>query len=159
MRVDRSNYWVHVYSAGDITLKYLHQKRGKAAIEDIHIIPLYGGVLIHDYMSSYLSYDHCDHGLCGAHLLRELTFVVDAHDYAWARKMRTLLQDTCKTVSKSKQKKLTGPAYKNLQKRYRTILTQGAKELPEKPKGQRVHILPQLDHPFWFYLITYSGTS
>jgi transposase-like protein len=152
MRVDKSNYWVHVYSAGDITLKYLHQKRGKAAIEDINIIPLYGGVLIHDCLSSYLSYDHCDHGLCGAHLLRELTFIVDAHDYAWARKMRKLLQGTCKTVSKSKQKKLTGPAYKNLQKRYRTILTQGEKELPaipEKPKGQRGRIAKSDAHNLW----------
>lgn len=33
LRVDQLNYWIHVYSAGDITLKCLHQKRGKAAIE------------------------------------------------------------------------------------------------------------------------------
>ncbi|MEJ2075822.1 MAG: transposase [Reinekea sp.] len=110
-------------------------------------IPLYGGVLIHDCLSSYLSYDHCDHELCGAHLLRELTFIVDAHDHA--RKMRTLSQGTCKTVSKSKQKKLIGPAYKNLQKRYRTILTQGAKEIPEKPKGQRGRIAKSDAHNLW----------
>jgi len=33
LRVDQLNYWIHVYSAGDITLKCLHRKRGKAAIE------------------------------------------------------------------------------------------------------------------------------
>lgn len=43
LRVDRRNYWIHVCSAGDITLKRLHPKRGKAAIEAIGVIPRYGG--------------------------------------------------------------------------------------------------------------------
>lgn len=152
LRVDNANHWVHVYSAGEMTLKYLHRKRGKAAIEDINIIPQYGGVLIHDCWSSYLSYDHCDHGLCGAHLLRELTFIVDVHDYAWAKKMRSLLQDTCKTVSKRKRKQLTEPEYKHLQKCYRTLLTQAVKELPaipEKPKGQRGRMAKSDAHNLW----------
>ncbi|RUM93865.1 MAG: IS66 family transposase, partial [Thiothrix sp.] len=75
LRVDRKRFWIHVLSAGDITLKFLHRKRGPEAIEDIHIIPRYGGVIIHDCWASYLSYTHCGHGLCGSHLLRELTFI------------------------------------------------------------------------------------
>ena len=43
LRVDKKKQWVHVYSSGDITLKFLHQKRGKEAIESIGIIPRYGG--------------------------------------------------------------------------------------------------------------------
>jgi transposase len=39
LRVDKKNHWIHVYSSGDITLKFLHQKRGKEAIEAICIIP------------------------------------------------------------------------------------------------------------------------
>jgi transposase len=70
LRVDRKNHWIHVYSAGDFTLKHLHRKGGKEAIESIKIIPRYGGVIIHDCWSSYLSYNHCTHGLCGSHLLR-----------------------------------------------------------------------------------------
>lgn len=81
-RVDMKNYWIHVYSSNDLTLKFLHRNRGKAAIEEINIIPRYGGAIIHDCWSSYLSYPHCSHGLCGSHLLRELTFIVDTHDYA-----------------------------------------------------------------------------
>ena len=38
LRVNKKNHWLHVYSAGDITLKFLHRKRGKAAIEAIDII-------------------------------------------------------------------------------------------------------------------------
>ncbi len=78
MRVDKKNHWLHVYSAGNITLKFLHPKRGKAAIEAIDIIPRYGGVIIHDCWASYLSYLHCGHGLCGSHLLRELTFIYES---------------------------------------------------------------------------------
>ena len=63
LRVDRKNHWIHVYSAEDITLKHLHRKRGKEAIESINIIPRYGGVIIHDCWSSFLSYNHCTHGL------------------------------------------------------------------------------------------------
>lgn len=139
-RVDKKNHWIHVYSSGDLTLKFLHRKRGKEAIEAIHIIPRYGGAIIHDCWSSYLSYDHCDHGLCGSHLLRELTFTVEANDYAWARNMKRLLQETCANVSKSPEKRLNDIARANLQKRYRNILTRGEKELPPippKPTGKR----------------------
>jgi transposase len=52
MRVDKLNHWPHVYSAGDITFKLLHRKRGKAAIVAIDIIPRYGGVIIHDCWAS-----------------------------------------------------------------------------------------------------------
>ncbi len=80
-RIERKNHWIHVYSSGGTTLKMLYRKRGKAAIEEIHIIPGYGWVIIHDYWASYLSYDHCDHGLYGSYLLRELTFIVDSNQY------------------------------------------------------------------------------
>jgi len=140
LRVDKKNHWLQVYSAGDITLKFLHRKRGKAAIEAIAIIPRYGGKIIHDCWASYLSYLHCGHGLCGSHLLRELTFIFEANGYAWARNMKRLLQETCIKVSKSTEKKLTDKDLLNLQKRYRNILTRGAKELPvipPKPSGKR----------------------
>ena len=140
LRVDQKNHWIHVYATEEITLKFLHRKRGKEAIEEINIIPRYGGTIIHDCWSSYLSYDHCGHGLCGSHLLRELTFIIDAHDYHWASNMKQLLQETCVLVAKRKRKKLTTAEYANLQKRYRNILTRGEKELPvipPRPSGKR----------------------
>jgi len=140
IRVDKKNQWIHVYSADDITLKFLHPKRGTEAIEAINIIPRYSGPIIHDCWASYLSYEHCKHGLCGSHLLRELTFIIESNEYAWARNMKCLLKETCKTVSKRKAKKLSKNAYANLQKRYRNIITRGENEMPAiplKPKGKR----------------------
>ena len=48
LRVDRKNHWIHVYSAGTLTVKCLHPKRGCEAIEAIGILPRYGGVAVHD---------------------------------------------------------------------------------------------------------------
>ena len=152
LRVDRKNHWIHVYSAGDITLKRLHPKRGLEAIEHIGIIPRYGGVVIHDCWQSYLSYEHCGHGLCGSHLLRELTFIVDSNGYAWAVNMKRLLQENCAIVAKRPSKRLTEREYKNLQKRYRNILTRGEKELPPIPprqKGKRGRIAKSDAHNLW----------
>ena len=119
------------------TVKCLHPKRGCEAIEAIGILPRYTGVAVHDCWASYLSYAHCDHALCGAHLLRELTFIVDAHDYAWAKRMKRLLLGACHQVSKRDDKMLSASEYKALQKRYRTILTQGARELPTHPTSPK----------------------
>ena len=158
-RVDKKNHWIHVYSSGELTLKMLHSKRGKEAIDDINIIPRYGGAIIHDCWSSYLSYHQCGHGLCGSHLLRELTFIVDSHDYAWARNMKRLLQETCAKVTQSEEKKLSDRAYANLQKRYRNILTRGEKQLPPippRPSGRRGRLAKSAAHNLWERLKTHE---
>ncbi len=152
LRVERKKYWIHVYSSGGTTLKFLHRKRGKEAIVGLDIIPRYGGVIIHDCWASYLSYDHCGHGLCGSHLLRELTFIVDSNQYRWARNMKKLLLDNCRIVAAREDKCLSDKEYANLQKRYRNILTRGDKELPEippKPKGQRGKMAKSDAHNLW----------
>ena len=160
LRVDRKNHWIHVYSAGALTVKRLHPKRGCEAIEAIGIIPRYGGVAVHDCWASYLSYAHCDHALCGAHLLRELTFIVDAHDYAWAKRMKRLLLYVCHAVSKRDDKVLSEDEYKAVQKRYRTLLTQGERELPPIPprqKGQRGKVAKSDAHNLWERLKKYES--
>lgn len=152
LRVDGRNQWIHVYSGGDITVKCLHPKRGREAIEAIGVIPRYGGVVVHDCWASYLSYDHCGHALCGSHLLRELQFVVDSNQYAWAKNMKRALKDTCASVSARKYKKLSDRQYRALQKRYRNILTRGGKELPpipKKPAGKRGRVAKSDAHNLW----------
>ena len=152
LRVERQNHWIHVCSSGDITLKFLHPRRGQEAMQAIGVIPRYGGVMIHDCWASYLAYHHCGHGLCGAHLLRELTFIVDAQRYAWAANMKRLLQHTCWRVSQRKTKKLTRREFHNLQKHYRHLLTRGENELPPIPprqNGKRGRIAKSDAHNLW----------
>jgi transposase len=152
LRVDKKNHWIHVCSGGDITLKFVHEKRGQEAMQAIGVIPRYAGVIIHDCWASYLAYEHCDHGLCGAHLLRELTFIVEADGYAWAKNMKRLLQQTCARVAKRKRKRLSPREYAQLQKHYRNIITRGGEELPPVParqNGKRGRIAKSDAHNLW----------
>jgi hypothetical protein len=133
-RINGSKWWVHVYSAGGITLKFLHKKRGREAMNDFGIIAEYTGVLVYDCWASYLGYAKCLHALCGSHLLRELAFVIVSNNYRWAKNMKALLKSTARQVAGSKQKKLTKRQYAKVLKNYRNILTRGSKELPLQPK-------------------------
>jgi hypothetical protein len=93
-------------------------------------------------------------------LLRELTFIVDSNQYAWAKNMKRLLKETCAQVAKSPDKKLSDENYRNLQKRYRNILTRGEKELPPippKPSGKRGKLAKSDAHNLWARLKTYES--
>jgi len=137
MRVDSKNHWVHVCSAGTITVKMLHVKRGKEAMDDHNIIPRYGGVIVHDCWSSYFKYESCEHGLCGSHLVRELAFIVESNDYVWARRMKKLLLMACKSVSRREQKKLSVSQYARIQALYQKILIEGQQEMPKQPTPEK----------------------
>lgn len=50
-----------------------HPKRGVEAMEDAGILPHFIGVLCHDHWKPYYRSDKCEHALCNAHHLRELT--------------------------------------------------------------------------------------
>lgn len=159
LRVDKKNHWIHVYSAGDTTLKCLHKKRGREAIEDIGLIPKYKGTIVHDCWSSYLTYTHCQHGLCGSHLLRELTFVVEAHNHRWARNMKRCLKRACRMVSQSEVSALDTSMYSKLQGMYRKILNAAEKELPpipNRPDGRRGKIAKPKVHNLWERLKKYE---
>ena len=153
LRVEKKNYWIHVYSAGDITLKFLHPKRGGEAIEAIGVIPRYGGVVIHDCwgllsrIRSLRPWSVRFAPVAGTHLHCRRQRLP-----AWAANMKRLLQENCVIVAKRKKKKLTPGEYKNLQKRYRNILTRGEKELPPIPprqNGKRGRIAKSDAHNLW----------
>lgn len=99
---------IHVLSNGHISFFGHHQKRGKQAIDDFNIIPLYKGNLVHDRFSSYFSY-HCKHSLCNAHILRELIYIEESCDGIWAKNMKKLFITANK--KKKKGKKYTAKYY------------------------------------------------
>ena len=85
---------------------------------------------MHDRWATYFIYDNFVDALCGAHLLRDLQFIIDAHDQRWPKRMKKLLLQASREVAKSDGKVLTNARFKSVRKQYRTILTQGKKELP-----------------------------
>ncbi len=90
VRVNGNLGWFHVLSNEESSFFGYHPKRGKDAINDFDIIPLYNGNLVHDRFSPYFSYD-CEHSLCNAHILRELQYLWESRDLKWARNLSSLL--------------------------------------------------------------------
>jgi hypothetical protein len=62
-------------------------------MDEINIIPRYGGVIVHDCWASYFSYARCEDALCGAHLLREDKVLSEAEYAKLDKRYRTIL--TC----------------------------------------------------------------
>ena len=162
LRIDRKNHWLHSVGAGSLTVKFVHPKRGRAAIDELNVIPRYGGVLVHDRWASYFAYGNCRHALCGAHLLRDLKFVEDAHGHAWAKRMGGLLLETCRKVRELDGKALDKAAFKAVRKRYRTILTQAKRELPAPPQridGKRGRIAKSDAHNLHEALVKHEAET
>jgi transposase len=90
VKVDTELAWIHVLCTPKLTFMYPHEKRGKDAMIEMGIIPKYTGVLIHDHWKPYLGYG-CKHGLCNAHHLRELQWVIDFKNQKWAKSMKKFL--------------------------------------------------------------------
>ena len=93
LRVCEKRMWVHVASTTKLTHYALHPKRGSQATEEIGILPLFRGVAMHDGLTAYGTYERCEHALCNAHHLRELTFVEEEHEQEWAGQMKALLSE------------------------------------------------------------------
>jgi transposase len=85
--------WAHVTSTSRLTHYAVHPKRGREALEAIGILPDFQGVSVHDGWSSYRHYTACRHALCNVHHLRELTFLEEQYQQAWAAEMKTLLRE------------------------------------------------------------------
>jgi transposase len=91
LRCDNSLYWGHVAVNEAATLYQLNKKRGKEAMEDMGILVPYQGIAVHDEWVAYFDFKDIKHGLCNAHLLRELTHIEEKHKESWAKEMKELL--------------------------------------------------------------------
>ena len=85
-------HWLHVNSTRWLTHLAWHSKRGRQALDAIGIWPRFRGRAMRDRSSSYDQYA-CRHSGCGAHLLRDLTFVYEHEQQVWAGQMKDLLLD------------------------------------------------------------------
>lgn len=90
VRLSGKLHWLHVNSTRWLTHFAWHRKRGREALETIGIWPRYGGRSMRDRWASYDRYG-CQHSLCGAHLLRDLTYEHEQQRQAWAGEMKEVL--------------------------------------------------------------------
>jgi transposase len=99
--VNTTRNWLHSYSTENLTYYSHHEKRGKIAMNEIGILPLFNGTGVHDFWKSYFNYDFV-HALCNAHHLRELNFVSESEKFDWSDKINDLLLQIKTTVDDAK---------------------------------------------------------
>ena len=68
-----------------------HPKRGTQAFESLALLQQLQGVLVHDGWMPYKAL-RCQHALCNAHHLRELAYLLEEQNQAWAGDMIELLK-------------------------------------------------------------------
>lgn len=117
--VNKKLHWVHVYSDQVKTLLFGHAKRGKEAMEDIGILNQTQATVIHDRFHSYLSYEEIEHGLCNAHILRELKAIMPNAPNDWPDQIKKILLEAKK---KKEDKSLSKRQITRLVNKYESIL-------------------------------------
>ncbi len=88
-------HWLHTAGTEQLTFYGLHARRGKEAMDELEILPHYTGCAVHDHWKSYFMFS-CEHALCNAHHLRELTYLAEQEKQDWATSMIALLLEAKK---------------------------------------------------------------
>jgi transposase len=137
INVNGKRIWLHNASNELWTYFYPHEKRGSIAMDEIGILPNFNGTLVHDHWKPYYIYAR-RHGLCNAHHIRELQWVIDNPGFVWAKNMQALLIEMRDAVTTSETNTVVGEAEVMFRERYRQIIKEGQAEMPptpEKPKN------------------------
>jgi transposase len=140
-RVTNKQAYVHVSSTSQLTHYAASTYRGQKALQEIGLLKTFRGTLVHDGYRSYFLLGKGKHGLCNVHLLRDLTFLVEEKNQAWAALMTDLLLEMKQAVHSLKeagQTQMRQEEVDDWRTRYRDLLQQGYQAhqqapLPAKP--------------------------
>lgn len=139
IRVLSKNRWLHSASTAWLTVYFLHDKRGREAIDAFGVLDGFTGVAVHDGYHSYRTYDLV-HALCNAHHQRELQAAAETHpDQTWPTGLSDLLDELNAAAHTARDLDLTaipGEVLTPLTSRYDTLVRAG---LDLHPRNQRGH--------------------
>jgi transposase len=151
LRVAGKLHWLHVAGTKTLTWYGIHRKRGSEALQHFALLPRFTGRLIHDCLSAYFDLS-CLHGLCNAHLLRELTFLHEVEQQTWAKRMLDLLirMHRAVTAHRTRAGLPTLPHRAAWTRKYQAVLREGFAENPSpepcpgpRPRGRPKHTRAQ----------------
>jgi transposase len=126
--------WYHTASTENLTYQYVHLKRGQEAMRDEKsILPNFKGVLVHDCWESYFGFTELKHAICNAHILRELTGIIENNESKWGQQMKDLLLEMYRASDFGKG---IIAELRSYQKRYQAILNLAE---VEEPPPKKVH--------------------
>jgi transposase len=137
--------WAHVTSTSRLTHYAIHPRRGREALEHIGILPHYRGVSVHDGWGSYRLYTACRHALCNVHHRRELTYLEEQYQQAWAAEMKALLREMKAATDQARTSgdvRLPSAERADFVDRYQALLSAGLAANPppadqKRRQGQR----------------------
>ena len=135
IRVEEMLRWLHVATTEFYTYLFVHEKRGKLALEsEQSILNKLTGWLVHDCWGSYFNFKELDHALCGAHILRELEGLIENEQSKWARVFKTFLMHLFEMPFEERVKRR-----QQIESRYILICSMGekAEPPPRKTPGKR----------------------
>ena len=134
LRVAGKLHWLHVVCTPCLTFYGVHRKRGRKAMDELDILPHCHGWMLHDHLKAYFTYQDCLHALCNEHHLRELKFLFEEQQEAWAQELSTFLLGAKKQVED--QGVLDEPEFKRVLARYHAILAKGRRRHPRRQGKQ-----------------------
>lgn len=144
-RVKGKRHWLHVFSTAKLTSFHIDKKRGHEGMNRPGLLGRFRGKLIHDFLSGYYRL-LCRHFLCGAHLLRELTYLHEQMNQPWAKDMIELLLEAKKLRDREDARDpearhvIGEKTRERIRNRYCEIVLAGLAinpEPPPMPKGKR----------------------
>lgn len=126
-------HWLHVASTPNLTYYGIHPKRGKQATDALGILPHYRGTAVHDFWKPYLQYNFA-HAFCNAHVMRELIWVAEQDNQAWADELKTLLLEINEQVEQHKYSRnsLSQNILHEFERRYDALLETGFRLNPDE---------------------------
>ena len=145
LRVAKKLHWLHVLATATLTWMGCHPKRGTEAFDALALLQQFKGVLVHDGWIPYKALE-CQHALCNAHHLRELTYLLEEQGQAWAGDMIELLSHASHldnvNCAEGQSPKYNSQKYqgdvRGLRDLYEAILTHAQAENPVVPStGKR----------------------
>ena len=117
-------------------------RRGKAAMDEIGILPQFKGTLVRDGYFSYTRFERCRHSLCNAHLLRELVFIEETspEQKVWTTPLSKLLLKIKETADKARAQqaaRLDQSEQSAYLRRYDRLVRKAVKMNPSVPRRKR----------------------
>lgn len=142
-RLETKNCWMHVIATPLYTLLHASLTRGEAAITQMGVLAGYRGVIVHDRLAMYWKLKRAKHGLCSAHLLRDLADVaIVATQTAWAAGLAALLveiNNTCHAARERGETELPRSLRRRFSRRYDQLVAAGLAANPEPTHRKRDH--------------------